>query len=488
MFKLKILRNQKVSLISVVQILFYTFPLSFVLGNLAVSLNCVLFVLFGLFLIKQNRLAVRFGIFFWLLFIFLLFFFINTLVQFKFPGLIWKEYVPIAKEAYGRFSLDRWIDTNGDPVYKTFFLVRFLLLMFVAECLFFNKILNLKKFFLSSCICTTFVSLDILLQYFSGTDLFGYEKQGAWSSGPFGDEKIATSYLKNFSFFSFFYIFDVLNKKKYNKILFIFFVTLHLLAALLGGNRMPMLILIFGCILIILFISRLRILMSLCLVSFSFFFYLIVNNDQYFKVTYSSLLTDIIVANKDDKNKKLNNENLEEEKKEINNDNSKVSKKISLLRKSSHNRIFWTALIIWKEQPLTGLGFKSYRLKCVELLAKDIINKKENNGETQEITCANHAHNYYLEILTEAGVLGLSCFLIFFIILLKNSYHFLRKSFKNMNQEAFLVIPLILIFFLGIWPIQSTGSFFTTWNATGFWLNIGILCSFVGYKKIKLTS
>ena len=45
-------------------------------------------------------------------------------------------------------------------------------------------------------------------------DLFGYEKQGSWSSGPFGDEKISTSYLKNFSFFSFFYIFDVLNKKK----------------------------------------------------------------------------------------------------------------------------------------------------------------------------------------------------------------------------------------------------------------------------------
>ena len=246
---------------------------------------------------------------------------------------------------------------------------------------------------------------------------------------------------------------------------------------------MPMLILISGCTLIILFVSRLRILMSLSLVLFSFFFYLIINNDQYFKVTYSSMLSDIIVVNKDDKNKKLNNENLEEEKKELNIDKSKTSKKMSLLRKSSHNRIFWTALIIWKEQPLTGQGFKSYRLKCVELLAKDIVNKKENKGEAQNITCANHAHNYYLEILTEAGVLGLSSFLIFFIILLKNSYNFLRKSFKNMNQDAFLVIPLILIFFLGVWPIQSTGSFFTTWNATGFWLNVGILCSFVGYKK-----
>ena len=204
MFKLRRLKNQKINIISFVQILFYTFPLSFILGNLAVSLNCILFILFGLLLIKKNSLPVRFGVLFWILFIFLLYFFLITLIQFKFPGLIWKEYVPIVLEAYGKFNMQRWLSVNGDPALKTIFLTRFLLLIFVIDCLFFNKIINLKKLFLSSYICTTFVCVDIIVQYVFGTDLFGYKKQGAWSSGPFGDEKIATTYLKNFSFISFF--------------------------------------------------------------------------------------------------------------------------------------------------------------------------------------------------------------------------------------------------------------------------------------------
>jgi hypothetical protein len=39
---------------------------------------------------------------------------------------------------------------------------------------------------------------------------------------------------------------------------------------------------------------------------------------------------------------------------------------------------------------------------------------------------------------------------------------------------AFL-IPVIIIFFLEIWPLKSTGSFFTTWGATFFWLNTAML-------------
>ena len=479
MFKLRTFKNQKINITSFVQILFYTFPLSFILGNLAVSLNCILFVLFGLFLIKKNSLPVRFGVLFWILLIFLLYFFSITLIQFKLPGLIWKEYVPIALEAYGKFNMERWFSINGNPALKAFFLIRFLLLIFVIDCLFYNKIINLKKLFLSSFICTTFVCFDIILQYIFGTDLFGYKKQGAWSSGPFGDEKIATTYLKNFSFISFFYFFELMKDKKYNKVIFILFVTLYLIASLLGGNRMPMLILVTGCVLVVIFIPRLRLLMSLSLILFLIFFSLIVNNDKYFKITYSGFINDLNITKlfKGGKDKKVNGESVAKNEKDI---GEKKQDKMSLLRNSSHNRIFWTAILIWKERPLTGLGFKSYRLKCVELLAKDIINK---NSKLQKITCSNHAHNYYLEILTESGILGLSCFLILFIILIKKSLIFLKKTLNNNNQSDFFVIPLIIILFLEIWPIQSTGSFFTSWGATFFWLNIGLLIPNINRKS-----
>ena len=481
MFKLRRLKNQKINIISFVQILFYTFPLSFILGNLAVSLNCILFILFGLLLIKKNSLPVRFGVLFWILLIFLLYFFFITLIQFKFPGLIWKEYVPIVLEAYGKFNMQRWLSVNGDPALKTIFLTRFLLLIFVIDCLFFNKIINLKKLFLSSFICTTFVCVDIILQYVFGTDLFGYKKQGAWSSGPFGDEKIATTYLKNFSFISFFYFFELIKDRKYNKVIFILFVTFYLIAAFLGGNRMPMFILFTGCMLVVIFVSRLRILMSLSLILFLIFFSFIVNNDKYFKITYSGFIGDLNITKlfKDNNDKKTIDGSVAKEEKDL---HEKKPDKMSLLRNSSHNRVFWTAILIWKEQPLTGLGFKSYRLKCVEFLAKDIINKN-NNNEPQKITCANHAHNYYLEILAESGIIGLSLFLILFIILIKKSIIFFKKTLLSSNQNNFFVIPLIIILILEIWPVQSTGSFFTTWGATFFWLNIGLLITNVNRKS-----
>ena len=64
---------------------------------------------------------------------------------------------------------------------------------------------------------------------------------------------------------------------------------------------------------------------------------------------------------------------------------------------------------------------------------------------------------------------------IFFLILLKDSFNYLRKFNQQKNPEMFLLVPVIILFFLEIWPLKSTGSFFTTWGATFFWLNIGLL-------------
>ena len=133
-------------------------------------------------------------------------------------------------------------------------------------------------------------------------------------------------------------------------------------------------------------------------------------------------------------------------------------------------------------QPITGFGLKSFRLKCPEILVKDNLIR----GEKQQLfACGNHPHNYYLEILIEAGIIGLILILVFFIILLKKSIKSLIKYKNESNENYFLLLALTVTFFIDIWPIKSTGSFFTTWNATAFWLNIGILYSFVNYKKIN---
>ena len=71
------------------------------------------------------------------------------------------------------------------------------------------------------------------------------------------------------------------------------------------------------------------------------------------------------------------------------------------------------------------------------MLAKDNAERKITQ-RPQYIACANHAHNYYLELLSEAWILGTSLMVIFFLILLKDSFNYLRKYNQQKNPEMIL--------------------------------------------------
>ena len=117
------------------------------------------------------------------------------------------------------------------------------------------------------------------------------------------------------------------------------------------------------------------------------------------------------------------------------------------------------------------------------MLVKDNAERKITK-RPQNISCSNHPHNYYLEFLSEAGIIGTGLMLIFFLILLKDSFNYLKKYYQLKNPEMNLLIPVIIIFVLEIWPIKSTGSFFTTWGATFFWLNAAMLVAAKAKKSL----
>ena len=80
-----------------------------------------------------------------------------------------------------------------------------------------------------------------------------------------------------------------------------------------------------------------------------------------------------------------------------------------------------------------------------------------------------HPHNYYLEILTDLGLIGFVTIIIIFSATLYQSLYkkyFLSPGFK----KNYLIMPFILVFLAEIFPIKSTGSFFTTGNATFIFL------------------
>tara|TARA_Y100000590_G_scaffold175838_1_gene200923 strand:+ start:5568 stop:6995 length:1428 start_codon:yes stop_codon:yes gene_type:complete len=474
MISLKYIKNQKFNENKITEFLFYAFPLCFIMGNLAVSLNTLIFIILSLWIIKKQHLPFRFHFNYWILIAFFSYFFLLTAFQFLKPGIL--------NHRIGSLSLE------SNPIFKSFLLLRFLLLIFVIDTLFYNKILNLNKLFLSTLFCTTFVSFDVILQFITGSDIFGYKSVGAWNSGPFGEEFIAGSYLKNFSFFSFFYLFSNLKEKKYNKFLLIFFITLHLSAIFFSGNRMPLILFIFGYLLIMLLIKNSRFVMSISFIFFLVVFFATIKNNVYFKNTFSTFLKDISISKKVDGEIEIKNENIEEQiKKDEKIDKSNIDKSVSFLRHSGHSRVYRTAIVMWKEKPLTGFGLKSFRIICWEILNKDINEIGERfdaQGRPQKLACANHAHNYYLELLSEAGIIGIFLIIAFFIVLLKNSFNNIVNIHKiKFDNPAVLLSPVIIMIFLELWPIRSSGSFFTTWNATFFWICIALLIQ--SNKKIS---
>ena len=109
--------------------------------------------------------------------------------------------------------------------------------------------------------------------------------------------------------------------------------------------------------------------------------------------------------------------------------------------------------------------------------------KKWKNQTPQKISCSNHPHNYYLELLSETGIIGTGLMVIFFLILLKDSFYYLKKYNQENDIEINLLIPIIIALFLEMWPLKTTGSFFTTWNATFIWLTVALLLANKKDKK-----
>ena len=84
-----------------------------------------------------------------------------------------------------------------------------------------------------------------------------------------------------------------------------------------------------------------------------------------------------------------------------------------------------------------------------------------------------HPHNYYLEILTETGIFGFIIISTFFIMIIYISI--IKKYFPNYsNKDKHFLVPFVFLFFSEIFPLKTTGSFFTTGNATYIFLILSI--------------
>ena len=84
--------------------------------------------------------------------------------------------------------------------------------------------------------------------------------------------------------------------------------------------------------------------------------------------------------------------------------------------------------------------------------------------------CNTHPHNLYFELLAETGLLIFVpfCILILFLVL-KNIKSLIIKN--NYINSLLNLCLLIILFF----PIQTTGSFFSTFNGVFYWIGFAIV-------------
>ena len=118
-----------------------------------------------------------------------------------------------------------------------------------------------------------------------------------------------------------------------------------------------------------------------------------------------------------------------------------------------------------------GIGNSKFRYIC--------HNKKYFNSEIiySYERCSNHPHQVHLELLSEQGILGylIIIFAIFYVMF--NSFKAYRKTSDIIHLSSIL---FVLTFFI---PLLPTGSFFSTFNGTIFWINFSIVHAFLSKPK-----
>ena len=401
----------------------YLLPISMIIGNAAININCLIIALLfftniyvkKINLMNTNKTKIVIFLFF-LFFLLNIYFSVNQKISLiSFLGII--KYV-------------------------------FLSAAILYCCKYIESFINsFSKFIL---IILILVCLDTLVQFFTGTDIFGHEllsAHGVRLSGPFGDEYIVGSFISKFALISLFY----LNKKKmiYE---YIWIIT----------------------IISIVFLSNERTASIICLASLIVYFILTphYNIRKKFLCFFGII---IFIFSLFSMNTQLKEHFIKRTFQQLG--------FISNTVEDYEHQSFWdsrwgahflTAIEINTNHPIIGSGLHTFRIECID----DRYDKIKSIRYMER--CNTHPHNIYLEIYSELGTV----FFIFFILL--NIYftfklfkiYFFKKDYK---KEASIIISL---YFMLFFPIQTSGSLFSTWNGVIYWVTIA-LCLDLFKKSVK---
>lgn len=421
---------QKISLIQIQKLFFIFLPFSFIVGNFVFNLNTILIDLFFLILIRRDVDYSR------------LFLKLKTKKNINFFIVI---FLLLLANIF--FSDNIFNSVKGFlGIIKNLILI-FALAFFLKDTENFNIFLKLYTFLIF------FLILDLIIQYHTGKDIFGYEwfvDNNYRLSGFFNDEYVAGSYLSKNIFFIFLNIGIFFNKKIENII-----KLLYLLIA----------------IVILFFIGERS---SIIITTFTSFIYLLINFDEYKKrFTFLSIFSLVILLSTYVISKNFSEKNIflktkEQFKIENISDASEIFEKTY---DSVYFDLFKTSIEIYKNNKIIGSGLRTFRNSC------DKVKIAKISGVTQG-TCGTHPHNLYLEILSELGIILFIIFILFHLLVL-------LKIFLSISQNKSFLLPLFALGIILFFPFQTTGSYFSSWNSFFYVVFYSLTLSYSMKKNLK---
>ncbi|MDC0044594.1 O-antigen ligase family protein [Pelagibacteraceae bacterium] len=328
---------------------------------------------------------------------------------------------------------------------SSLFYFRFLFLILSFELVFSFNSKNIKYFFYSLLFTFILLIVDSYYQYFNGYNLLGYSYDGERLSGLFNEEKKLGSYLSRLTP-----------------------VLLGLSVLIYGNSRNKIFIILFIIILvdILVLLSGERSSIFYIFLS-TFIIALCIKKWKYFRVSafFISLLISVIIIYSNDQ---VKNRVIEKTLDQTNILNEKINA-FSI----QHQVIYSTAIKIYKDNLIFGIGPKLFREKC-----KLDKYKTYTEDDASVDGCQTHPHNTYIQLLVETGTLG---FLFIFSIFIFLNFKFLNHIYNMIFNSKYIILDQNICFltaiYVNLWPIVPTGNFFNNWLSIIYFIPIGLLAT-----------
>jgi len=307
-----------------------------------------------------------------------------------------------------------------------------------------------------------FISLDALIQFYFGKNLFGIlasQIENNRISGVFGKELILGSFITKLAFILF--AINYFKKRNYyNFFLIAFFFTIIFIT----GERASFFLFAIGIFYSFIFIKDKKI----------YIFFLIT----------SLIVIVAIIVNKDTIKKRMLTQTYEQIYSGNNNNNAQ--RKLFLFSEG-HQVLILNSLNMFYQNPILGIGTNLYRFECEK--EKYFISGKyyPNFGSGKNLInhCNTHPHNYYVQILAETGIIG-GFFLFFALIKFVN--HSIRNFYTQIKRKKYIDQYEVFIssaMLINLWPFITTGNFFGSSAANLFWLPVGFFLASIESSKKK---